>query len=82
MVGFDYRVGHFRPPGMGERIPRGLAKESWGCTAPLCWAYWLAPEMILRLAVGDPEVGFDLEEVIARSDAHRPFDHPYFWGVF
>ena len=45
-------------------------------------ADWLAPEMILRLAAGDPEVEFNLEELTAQPDEHRPFDHPYFWGAF
>jgi CHAT domain-containing protein len=45
-------------------------------------ADWLAPEMILRLAAGDPEAECDLEELTAQPDAHRPFDHPYFWGAF
>jgi len=46
-------------------------------------ADWLTPEMILRLlAAGDPGVEFYLDELAARPDEHRPFEHPYFWGAF
>jgi CHAT domain-containing protein len=43
---------------------------------------WLSPAMIIRLAAGDPDVEFDLEELAAQPDDHRPFSKPRYWGGF
>jgi CHAT domain-containing protein len=43
---------------------------------------WLSPAMIIRLAAGDLNVEFDLEELAAQPDDHRPFSKPHYWGGF
>jgi CHAT domain-containing protein len=43
---------------------------------------WLSPEMIERLAAGDPARKQALEEMASRPDADCPFNLPFFWGAF
>jgi tetratricopeptide (TPR) repeat protein len=43
---------------------------------------WLSPAMIERLAGGDAEARRRLEALAARSDDHRPFESPFYWGAF
>ena len=43
---------------------------------------WLTPTMIERLAAGDAAARRRLEALSAKPDAHRPFEHPVYWGAF
>jgi CHAT domain-containing protein len=43
---------------------------------------WLTPAMIERLAAGDAGARRRLEDLAARPDNHRPFEHPVYWGAF
>jgi CHAT domain-containing protein len=43
---------------------------------------WLTPAMIERLAAGDAEVRRSLEDLAAKPDRHRLFEHPLYWGAF
>jgi CHAT domain-containing protein len=43
---------------------------------------WLTLTTIERLAAGDAEVRQSLKNLSAKSDGHRPFEHPFYWGAF
>ena len=43
---------------------------------------WLTLTTIERLAAGDAEVCQSLKDLSAKSDSHRPFEHPFYWGAF
>jgi CHAT domain-containing protein len=43
---------------------------------------WLTPEMIERLAASDAQARRRLEDLAAKPDDHRPFEHPAYWGAF
>jgi CHAT domain-containing protein len=43
---------------------------------------WLTPGMIERLAAGDAQARRRLEDLSARPDVDRPFEHPVYWGAF
>jgi CHAT domain-containing protein/tetratricopeptide (TPR) repeat protein len=43
---------------------------------------WLTPTVIERLAAGNAEARRRLEDLAAKPDDHRPFEHPVYWGAF
>jgi CHAT domain-containing protein len=43
---------------------------------------WLTPTMIERLAAGDAQARRSLDDLLAKPDGHRPFEHPVYWGAF
>lgn len=43
---------------------------------------WLTLELIDELSGGEPRKSHKLRELLQKSDAHKPYTDPYYWGSF